>query len=99
MAALYTLQQQRAIAVDPRQSNLRLALNNSAMYFGASIGSALGGIVILKVSLAILPTASAAIAATGFLLLILLRGDRSRYAPNVEAPPSNLSTESPEGEI
>lgn len=99
MAALYTLQQQRAIAVDPRQSNLRLALNNSAMYFGASIGSALGGIVILNVSLAILPTASAAIAATGFLLLILLRGDRARYAPNVEGPPSNLSTESPEGEI
>jgi predicted MFS family arabinose efflux permease len=38
MAALFTLQQQRAIAVNPERSNLILALNNSALYLGASIG-------------------------------------------------------------
>jgi hypothetical protein len=36
MAALFTLQQQRAIAVNPERSNLILALNNSALYLGAS---------------------------------------------------------------
>jgi MFS transporter, DHA1 family, inner membrane transport protein len=34
MAALFTLQQQRAILVDPAQSNLLLALNNSVLYLG-----------------------------------------------------------------
>lgn len=74
MAALYTLQQQRAIAVDTAQSNLRLALNNSAMYLGASIGSALGGIIILRSSVSALPFAAAPIAAAGLLTLVLLPG-------------------------
>ena len=38
IAALYVLQQQRAMSADPSRSNLILALNNSAMYLGASIG-------------------------------------------------------------
>ena len=75
MAALYTLQQQRVITVDPQQSNLRLALNNSAMYLGASIGSGLGGFIILRGSLTALPFASALIAVMGFVLLIFLPGD------------------------
>lgn len=72
MAALYTLQQQRAIAIDPAQSNLRLALNNSAMYLGASIGSASGGIIILRASVSALPFATALMAAAGLLTLVLI---------------------------
>lgn len=72
MAALYTLQQQRALAGDPAHSGLRLALNNSTMYLGASIGSALGGIVILRMSVFALPSATALIAASGLLTLVLL---------------------------
>lgn len=93
MAALYTLQQQRAIAVDPQQSNIRLALNNSAMYFGASIGSAIGGIVILRGSLSLLPFACAVIAATSFLLLIFLRGDHARVVTHIEPLRPELSTD------
>jgi predicted MFS family arabinose efflux permease len=37
MAALFTLQQQKVILVDPAQSNLLLALNNSALYLAAII--------------------------------------------------------------
>jgi predicted MFS family arabinose efflux permease len=52
MAALFTLQQQRTILVDPAQSNLLLALNNSALYLGAAIGSAAFGAVISAKSFA-----------------------------------------------
>ena len=82
MAALFTLQQQRAILVDPAQSNLLLALNNSALYLGASIGSAAFGVVISAMSIAFLSPLSA-VAATvslGALLLTPL-GDQ-------EKPPS-----------
>jgi MFS transporter, DHA1 family, inner membrane transport protein len=72
MAALYTLQQQRAIAVNPDESNLRLAVNNSAMYLGASIGSALGGVVVSKMSTGALPMASAAIASVALAALLML---------------------------
>ncbi len=99
MAALYTLQQQRAIAVDPRQANLRLALNNSAMYCGASIGSALGGIVIFKASVAVLPVTSAAIAAMAVILLVLLSGRRLRGIVQVETVSSDPFVDPPEGEL
>ena len=72
MAALFTLQQQRAIAVNPERSNLILALNNSALYLGASIGAAAGGLVISSVSLAFLAPTSAAVAVLGLVALLLL---------------------------
>jgi MFS transporter, DHA1 family, inner membrane transport protein len=72
MAALFTLQQQRVIAVYSKQSNLALALNNSALYLGASIGAAAGGVVISTASLAVLAPASAAVAALGLLALLVL---------------------------
>jgi len=76
MAALFTLQQHRAIATNPEQSNLALALNNSALYLGASVGAAAGGVVISRSSLAVLAPMSAAAAALGLLaLLILPRGE------------------------
>jgi predicted MFS family arabinose efflux permease len=63
MAALFTLQQQRAILVDPAQSNLLLALNNSALYLGAAIGSAAFGAVISAMSFAFVSPLSAGVAA------------------------------------
>jgi predicted MFS family arabinose efflux permease len=72
MAALFTLQQQRAIATNPEQSNLVLALNNSALYLGASVGAAAGGAVISRVSIAVLAPTSAAVAALGLLALLIL---------------------------
>jgi predicted MFS family arabinose efflux permease len=75
MAALFTLQQQRTIAVNPKQSNLVLALNNSALYFGASVGAVAGGVVISRMSLTFLAPMSAGVAVLGLLaLLVLPRG-------------------------
>jgi predicted MFS family arabinose efflux permease len=75
MAALFTLQQQRTIAVNPKQSNLVLALNNSALYFGASVGAVAGGVVISRMSLIFLAPMSAGVAVLGLLaLLVLPRG-------------------------
>lgn len=88
MAALFTLQQQRAIAVNPGRSNLILALNNSALYLGASIGAAAGGLVISSVSLAFLAPTSAAVAVLGLVALLLLP---RREAP-ATAGPSHAST-------
>src|SRR6202789_1296969 len=75
MAALFTLQQQRTIAVNPKQSNLVLALNNSALYLGASVGAVVGGVVISRVSLTFLAPMSADVAVLRLLaLLVLPRG-------------------------
>lgn len=91
MASLFCLQQQRAIAVGPQQSNLRLALNNSAMYLGASIGSLFGGIIILRASVVALPLASAAIATVGLATLIVF----SDEVPAVHSDFENAVRESP----
>jgi DHA1 family inner membrane transport protein len=85
MAALFTLQQQRAIAVNPERSNLMLALNNSALYLGASIGAATGGLVISSVSLALLAPTSAAVAVLGLVALLLLP---RREATATPGPPN-----------
>ena len=83
MAALFTLQQQRAIAVNPMQSTLALALNNSALYLGASIGAAAGGVVISKWSLASVAPTSAAVAALGLLVLLVLPRRGVRATPGL----------------
>jgi predicted MFS family arabinose efflux permease len=86
MAALFTLQQQRVILVDPTQSNLLLALNNSALYLGAAIGSAAFGAVISVMPIAFLSPISAGVAAVslGALLFMPLRD---------QEPPSSAQTE------
>jgi predicted MFS family arabinose efflux permease len=81
MAALFTLQQQRAIAVNPQRSNLILALNNSALYLGASIGAAAGGLVISSMSVAVLSPTSAAVAFLGLVALLLLPRPRASDTP------------------
>jgi predicted MFS family arabinose efflux permease len=85
MAALFTLQQRRAIAVNPERSNLILAVNNSALYLGASIGAGAGGLVISSVSVAFLAPASAAVAVLALVALLLLP---RRGAPATPGPPN-----------
>jgi predicted MFS family arabinose efflux permease len=72
MAALFTLQQQRAILVDPAQSNLLFALNNSALYLGAAIGSAAFGAVISAMSFAFVSPISAGVAALSLGALLFM---------------------------
>jgi predicted MFS family arabinose efflux permease len=79
MAGLFTLQQQRAIAVSSNQSNLLLALNNSALYLGAAIGATSGGVVIAKTSLVYVSPTSAGVAAVSLLALLFL----PRAAPGI----------------
>jgi predicted MFS family arabinose efflux permease len=82
MAALFTLQQQRAILVDPAQSNLLFALNNSALYLGAAIGSAAFGAVISAMSFAFVSPISAGVAAVSLGALLFMR------LHDQETPPS-----------
>jgi MFS transporter, DHA1 family, inner membrane transport protein len=93
MAALFTLQQQRAIAANPKYSNLALALNNSALYLGASLGAAAGGVVISKASLSLLAPASAAAAALGLLTILTLPRREARVAGPDEGGESRSSLE------
>jgi predicted MFS family arabinose efflux permease len=83
MAALFTLQQQRAIAVNVKQANLILALNNAALYLGASIGAAAGGVIISRVSLSALAPTSAAVAALGLLVFLLSPRTGATAAPGL----------------
>jgi predicted MFS family arabinose efflux permease len=89
-SGLFTLQQQRVIASNPEQSNLMLALNNSALYFGASLGTAIEGAVISATSLNAAPTVSGALAAVALILLVALpqpttvRESRPRLGVSVE---------------
>jgi predicted MFS family arabinose efflux permease len=76
MAALFTLQQQRVILVDPAQSNLLLALNNSALYLGAAIGSAACGVVISAMSIAFVSPISAGAAALSLAALLFMPRDQ-----------------------
>jgi predicted MFS family arabinose efflux permease len=55
------------IASNPQQSSFMLALNNSALYLGASVGSALEGGVIWAASLGAVPPVSAVIAGLALL--------------------------------
>jgi predicted MFS family arabinose efflux permease len=86
MAALFTLQQQRAILVDPAQSNLLLALNNSALYLGAAIGSAAFGAIISAMSFAVVSPISAGVAALslGALFFMPLRDQETPPSPHTE---------------
>jgi predicted MFS family arabinose efflux permease len=83
MAALFTLQQQRVIAMSSRQSSWTLALNNSTLYLGASIGAAAGGVVISTASLAALAPASAAVAALGLLAFLALPWTKRGPSPGI----------------
>ena len=87
MAALFTLQQQKTIMVDPAQSNLLLALNNSALYLGAAIGTAAFGAIISRMSLAVVSPISAGAAALslGALLFMPLRDQKMPPSDHTES--------------
>ncbi|MYT30666.1 MFS transporter [Streptomyces sp. SID8354] len=76
-------QQHRLLQVSGQRGTVALALNNSALYLGSAVGSALGGLALAAgLSPAALPWAAAGVAALG-LLVHLAAGRRSRPAPRV----------------
>ncbi|MFE7317537.1 MFS transporter [Streptomyces sp. NPDC057555] len=76
-------QQHRLLQVGAERGTVALALNNSALYLGSAVGSALGG-VALAAGLAAdaLPWAAAGVAALG-LVVHLVTGRRSRGGARV----------------
>ncbi|MEU9122714.1 MFS transporter [Streptomyces sp. NPDC048506] len=81
--ALQVPQQHRLLRLSARRGTVALALNNSALYLGSAVGSALGGLA-LGSGLApyALPWAAAGVAAVG-LLLHVVAGRRARVAAGV----------------
>lgn len=76
--ALQVPQQHRLLALRAERGTIVLALNNSALYLGSAIGSALGGLA-LGAGLAphALPWAAAGVAVAGLALhLVVDRGSR-----------------------
>ena len=67
--ALTPLQQYRLIELSPRQSNLVLSLNASAIYVGQGAGAAIGAVVLLHGSLDTLGWVASLCAATGLVVL------------------------------
>jgi DHA1 family inner membrane transport protein len=72
LAGLFTLQQQRVMRVQPSQPNIILALNNSTLYIGASIGATANGAAISKFGLNAAPLVSASTAILALMLLLTL---------------------------
>ncbi|MEK2475519.1 MFS transporter [Streptomyces noursei] len=76
-------QQHRLLRASAQRGTVALALNNSALYLGSAVGSALGGLALAAgLTPAALPWAAAGVAALG-LLVHLVAGRRSRPAPRV----------------
>jgi len=61
-------QQHRLFTVAPDAPTVALGLNGSAMYVGAGLGSALGGLALATAGTAWLAPAGAAVAAVALLL-------------------------------
>ncbi|MEV1077517.1 MFS transporter [Streptomyces sp. NPDC050211] len=81
--ALQVPQQHQLIAARPDQAPVAVSLNSSAVYLGSALGSALGGVTLAAgVAPADLPYCTAALAAVGLLLhLVLVRAPRRARAP------------------
>ncbi|MBA3426409.1 MAG: hypothetical protein ACR2HO_06755 [Rubrobacteraceae bacterium] len=79
--AITPFQQYQLIELYPRQSNLVLSLNASAIYLGQGVGAGVGALVLLFGSLDSLGWVSALCAATG--LVVLIPGTR---LPEKETP-------------
>ncbi|OKI05329.1 MFS transporter [Streptomyces sp. CB02923] len=81
--ALQVPQQHRLLALRDDRGTVALALNNSALYLGSAVGSALGGLALAAGAEAyVLPWAAAGVAALG-LALHLRAGRRSRHVARV----------------
>ncbi|GAA3177066.1 MULTISPECIES: MFS transporter [Streptomyces] len=73
-------QQHRLLELSAERGTVALALNNSALYLGSAVGSALGGLALSAgLAPAALPWAAAGVAAAG-LALHLVSARRSRHA-------------------
>ncbi|MER7989595.1 MFS transporter [Streptomyces noursei] len=76
-------QQHRLLRASAQRGTVALALNNSALYLGSAVGSALGGLALAAgVAPDALPWAAAGVAALA-LVVHLVAGRRSRPAPRV----------------
>ncbi|WP_411127377.1 MFS transporter [Streptomyces sp. x-19] len=76
-------QQHRLLRAGAQRGTVALALNNSALYLGSAVGSALGGLALAAgVAPDALPWAAAGVAALA-LVVHLVTGRRSRPAPRV----------------
>ncbi|RSO05911.1 MFS transporter [Streptomyces sp. WAC 06783] len=81
--ALQVPQQHRLLALRDDRGTVALALNNSALYLGSAVGSALGGLALAAGAEGyVLPWAAGGVAALG-LVLHLWAGRRSRHAARV----------------
>ncbi|MEU7258984.1 MFS transporter [Streptomyces rimosus] len=81
--ALQVPQQHRLLALRDDRGTVALALNNSALYLGSAVGSALGGLALAAGAEGYaLPWAAGGVAALG-LVLHLWAGRRSRHAARV----------------
>ncbi|KEF03853.1 MULTISPECIES: MFS transporter [Streptomyces] len=81
--ALQVPQQHRLLALRDDRGSVALALNNSALYLGSAVGSALGGLALAAGAEGYaLPWAAGGVAALG-LVLHLWAGRRSRHAARV----------------
>ncbi|KOT93012.1 MFS transporter, partial [Streptomyces rimosus subsp. pseudoverticillatus] len=81
--ALQVPQQHRLLALRDDRGTVALALNNSALYLGSAVGSALGGLALAAGADGyVLPWAAGGVAALG-LVLHLWAGRRSRHAVRV----------------
>ncbi|MEN2419521.1 MFS transporter [Streptomyces rimosus] len=81
--ALQVPQQHRLLALRDDRGTVALALNNSALYLGSAVGSALGGLALAAGAEGYaLPWAAGGVAALG-LVLHLWAGRRSRRAARV----------------
>ncbi|MFJ5679892.1 MFS transporter [Streptomyces sp. NPDC093097] len=76
-------QQHRLLQVGAERGTVALALNNSALYLGSAVGSALGGLALAAgLAADALPWAAAGVAALG-LVVHLVTGRRSRGGARV----------------
>jgi predicted MFS family arabinose efflux permease len=81
--ALQVPQQHRLLALRAERGTVALALNNSALYLGSAVGSALGGLALATgIPAYALPWAAAGVVAVG-LALHLAAGRRSRGGARV----------------
>jgi predicted MFS family arabinose efflux permease len=73
-------QQSRYFIVTPKLATVALGLNGSAIYVGAALGAAVGGLVIAGASAAWLPVAGALLAGLALTITAVAAPERGRPA-------------------
>jgi MFS transporter, DHA1 family, inner membrane transport protein len=80
IAFLVAPQQSRYFIVTPKLATVALGLNGSAIYVGAALGAAVGGLVIAGASAAWLPVAGALLAGLALTITAVAAPERGRPA-------------------